>query len=322
MNIKLSARGLAAALFAMLLIGGFCGRASADTPVSACGTLSPAGNYFLTKNLSATGDCLVIGAKNVAIDLKGNTITGNGTGSGITDGGFARNFAIIANGKIRNFQRGVNLTGSEGVILSNLDSSKNTDEGIFISGCCNTLNSVTANNNSDAGIDIDSDDSSLTKIQANGNGGGGILITECCNLLDASTANKNTGIGVQINVDDSFVVSSKMQHNSGDGLEMDFDNGVIKTNTSNNGGDGMDFASTVNLVAESKSSGNAGAGIDFGGRWGIISGVHANKNAGGGVTMLCRGSTASLTAQHNSGSNLIQTVSSDGPCANVNLKAP
>jgi hypothetical protein len=37
--------------------------------------------------------------------------------------------------------------------------------------------------------------------------------------------------------------------------------------------------------------------------------------------MECRGSTASLTAQNNSSGNLTQTVV-DGPCANVDLKAP
>ena len=57
-------------------------------------------------------------------------------------------------------------------------------------------------------------------------------------------------------------------------------------------------------------------------RFGIFSGVQANKNGGGGVSMPCRGSTASLTATKNSGSNLIQSPATDGPCANVNLKAP
>src|SRR5260370_4736839 len=146
-NIKWSARELTAALLAMLLIGGLCGRARADVAVSACGTLStPATNYFLTQNLTATGNCLVIAADNVGIDLKGKTITGNGSGSGITDGGFAHPFAIIANGKIRNFKNGVDLVISGEAIVSNLDSSKNTGDGIFISECCNTLNSFTANN--------------------------------------------------------------------------------------------------------------------------------------------------------------------------------
>src|SRR5258708_29496292 len=82
MNIKASARRFTAALFAMLLIGGLCGSAGAQTAVSSCQTLSVPGNYFLTKNLAASGDCLVIAAPNVAIDLKGKMITGNGSNSG------------------------------------------------------------------------------------------------------------------------------------------------------------------------------------------------------------------------------------------------
>ena len=324
MNIKLSARGLTAALFTMLLIGGLCGRASAaaPTPITACGTLSSPGNYVLTGNLTASGDCLVIAADNVAIDLKGKTITGNGSGSGITDGDVDHPNAIITNGTIRNFDTGIDLEDSGGAIISNIDSSKNTGDGIFIDRCCNTLNAVTANNNGGTGIDIDSDDSSLSNIQANGNSDGGIFISSCCNTLVGSTVTNNTGIGVEMLGCCSFVIASKVQKNSGDGVEMtSCCNGVIKSATSKNGGDGMDLTNGDNMVTASKSSGNGAIGIEMNDRWGIFSGVQANKNGTDGVDMLCRGSTASLTAVHNKGTNLVQTVD-DGPCANVNLKAP
>jgi hypothetical protein len=322
MKIKLSARSLAAALFAMLLIGGFCGLAGAAQAVSSCQTLSAPGNYFLTQNLTATGDCLVIAASNVAIDLKGKTITGNGSNSGITDDGGDRDYAIIANGKIRGFDTGINLHSSGSAIISNINASNNGSQGVFISECCNTLDSVTANNNSGTGIVIGSDDSSLSNIQANNNGSGGIFISRCCNALISSTANNNNGVGAEIDSSDNFIVNSKLQKNSNDGVEMVDDNGVIKSNTSNNGGDGMDFSDTVNLVTATKSNGNGGTGIDMGSnRFGVLSGVQANKNGSDGVDMGCRGSTASLTAKNNSGTNLVQTVV-DGPCANVNLKAP
>ena len=327
MNIKLTARQFTTALFAILLIGGLCGhaRAAAPTPIAACGTLStPGGNYFLTGNLSAAGNCLVIAADNVGIDLKGKTITGNGTGSGITDLGASFSFQIIENGKIRNFVNGINLSNSGEAIISNLDSSHNTNDGIFIEECCNTLNSVTTDNNGGTGIDIDSDDSSLSNIQANGNASGGIFIASCCNTLVGSTVTKNTGIGVEMDGCCSFVIGSKIQKNSGDGIKLaSDDNGVIKSSSSANGGDGIDFpSSTDNMVTASKSNGNAGTGIDMVEKWGIFSGVQANKNGGGGVSMPCRGSTASLTAKNNSGSNLTQSPTTDGPCANVNLKAP
>ncbi len=322
MNIKYSAQRLTTALFAMLLIGGLCGRAHADTAISACGPLSSAGNYFLTGNLTATGDCLVIAADNVAIDMKKKTITGNGSGAAITDNGIRHNYAIIANGKIRNFDNGIDLSNSGLAIISNVDSSNNTGDGIYIDECCNTLNSVKANNNGGTGIFIDSDDSSLTKIQANSNGNDGIYIASCCNTLVGSTVSNNTGIGVEMLDCCSFVIASKVQKNSGDGIELaSDDNGVIKTTSAGNGGDGMDFPSSGdNMVTASKSTGNAGTGVDFADKWGIISGVQANKNATG-VSMECRGSTASLTAKGNSSSNLVQTVV-DGPCANVNLTAP
>ena len=64
----------------------------------------------------------MIAAANVAIDMKGKTITGNGTGAAITDNGIEYNFAIIANGKIRNFDDGIDLSHSGEAIISNVDS--------------------------------------------------------------------------------------------------------------------------------------------------------------------------------------------------------
>lgn len=323
MNIKFSARDLASATFAILLIAGLCADArAASTPVSSCGTLSPAGNYILTKNLTATGNCLVIAAANVAIDMNGKTITGNGTGSGITDDGSERDFSIITNGKIRDFATGINLANSGEGIISNVDSSVNTGEGVFIAQCCNTLDAVSANSNGDTGIVLASDDSSLSNIQANGNGGGGIAITRCCNTLVDSTVSNNTGAGMFFADGDNFVVGSKFQKNTGDGISTQGDdNGVTTSSTSHNGGDGMSL-SEDDMVAASKSNGNGGSGIDYGGsRFGDLSGVKANNNTTNGVNMDCRASTASLSAKNNGGGNVVQTVS-DGPCANVNLKAP
>jgi hypothetical protein len=324
MNIKLSAREIIAALFTILLIGGLGGRASADTAVSTCGTLSSPGNYFLTRNLTAAGDCLVIAADNVAIDMKGKTISGNGTGAAIFDGSIQHPFAIIRNGTIRNFGIGIDLDNSGLATISNVDSSKNVSHGIFIDRCCNTLDAITANGNGGTGILIASDDSSLSRILANGNGAGGILITSCCNTLVASTVSNNTGNGVDMDDCCSFVLSSNIQKNTGIGVKLSSDdNGVIRSNTSKNGGDGMEFPNSgENMIVASTSNKNGGAGVDLGARFGVISGVQANKNAADGVDMLCRGSTASLTAKKNKGANLVQTVTSDGPCANVNLNAP
>ena len=47
--------------------------------ISKCGTISKPGSYVLTRNLTAIGDCLVVAANFVTIDLGGWVITGNGT---------------------------------------------------------------------------------------------------------------------------------------------------------------------------------------------------------------------------------------------------
>ena len=161
---------------------------------------------------------------------------------------------------------GVNLPTSGSAIISNLNTSNNHRDGILIKECCNTLSSVTSNNNGGVGIQILSDDSNLTKVQANGNHAGGIVITSCCNTLVGSTVSKNTGVGVEMSDCCSFVVSSKIQKNSSVGVELaSDDNGVIKSTISGNGDDGIEFpSSSENMVTASKSTGNAGTGIDFG----------------------------------------------------------
>ena len=121
-----------AALGALALIIFAVSPSRADTGVSACGTLSAAGNYFLTRNLTSTGTCIVVGSEGVSLDMKGHTITGNGTGDGITDGGSAFKSMAIANGKIRNFSVGIGLDSSCCVVIRNVDSSKNTDTGVLI----------------------------------------------------------------------------------------------------------------------------------------------------------------------------------------------
>ena len=85
----------ALAAMAMLLAAS---TSRADTAVSACGTLPVAGNYFLTKNLTAAGTCIVIGDEGVSFDMRGHTITGDGSGDGISDGGGGFDSMAIANG--------------------------------------------------------------------------------------------------------------------------------------------------------------------------------------------------------------------------------
>ena len=210
-----------AALGALALIIFAVSPSRADTGVSSCGTLSAAGNYFLTKNLTSTGTCITVASEGVSLDMKGHTITGDGTGDGITDGGGAFESMAIANGKIRNFSVGIGLDNSCCVVIRNVDSSKNTDTGVLIGKCCGALDSVTANNNGSVGIMALDCCYSMNNIQANNNGaGGGIVATSCCTTIANSTVSNNGGTGVVADGCCSFLVASKVQQNKGDGADM------------------------------------------------------------------------------------------------------
>jgi hypothetical protein len=49
--------------------------------IKNCRTISQPGAYVVERSLSAAGDCLVLAASNVSIDLGGFTIIGNGSPS-------------------------------------------------------------------------------------------------------------------------------------------------------------------------------------------------------------------------------------------------
>src|SRR5215469_12931822 len=199
--------------------------AGASTSVSACGTLSVAGNYVLTKNLTSSGTCITITVEGVSLDMKKHSIKGNGTGDGISDGGHHLESMAIANGKLSNFSVGIDLSSSCCVVIKNVNSSNNTSTGIEVGRCCSTLDSVTTNNNGGDGIDAFQCCFTLNNIQSNGNHGIGIAATDgagsaCCTSVSNSTVTGNGGVGVAATNCCNFLVASKVKNNAGDGTDM------------------------------------------------------------------------------------------------------
>ena len=75
---------IALALGAMVLAPGAGAREEGPTEIERCQTISQPGSYVLVHNLTATGDCLLINADFVTVDLAGFAIIGSGTGTAIT----------------------------------------------------------------------------------------------------------------------------------------------------------------------------------------------------------------------------------------------
>ncbi|MDP3918444.1 MAG: right-handed parallel beta-helix repeat-containing protein [Nanoarchaeota archaeon] len=80
--------------------------------ISACQTLSSAGIYTLTQNITSNGTCFIIGANNIILNGGGYTIIGNISGYGITLDNTRSNITIQNFGSISNFSIGFfsNLT--------------------------------------------------------------------------------------------------------------------------------------------------------------------------------------------------------------------
>ena len=293
----------ALAALAMLLAAS---TSRADTAVSACGTLSSPGNYFLTQNLTSAGTCIVISSEGVSFDMRGHTITGDGTGDGITDGGSRFESMAIANGSIRNFNVGIGLDRSCCLVIRNVDSSKNTATGIIVGDCCGALDGVTTNNNGTMGILAAGCCYSLNNIQANNNGGGGgIVTTDCCTTVANSVASGNTGAGVFEDGCCSFLVSSTVKNSGGDGVDMnDCCNFVVGSTVSHSVGVGVSLIGSDNLITGTEVSHSGSDGIFMDSSDNQITSSKSTKNGGFGANVGCPGAIFKLTAKKNTSGSL------------------
>jgi len=112
------------------------GSGAAGQAISQCGSITEPGPYFLTSSLTAVGDCLIIQADNVTIDLRGYSLAGDGTGEGISDGAggasVARKNTEVRNGVITNFSQGIHFPTSFGITVEKMDVHDNVLFGITV----------------------------------------------------------------------------------------------------------------------------------------------------------------------------------------------
>jgi len=294
--------------------------ASAQTVLTACQPL-PTGNYALGKNITASGDCFTITGNNVAIDFKGHTLTGNGSGNGVTDGDVFFSNTVISNGTIANFANGINLADSGDATINHMNVSHNSGFGVTILRCCNTINSVKAEHNGSGGIFIDSCCNTVTGSQALNNGGEGIATNECCSIVNGSTASNNATHGISMGGGKNFAAGDTAHGNGGEGIAMDqSDNMLINSTVTNSGSTGVELDGIENFVVGSKSNDNVGTGFNLNDDNGDqITSSQANGNHGAGVSISCPGAVLLLSAKGNTLGNL---VTSGGTCTEIDNKTP
>jgi hypothetical protein len=221
----------------------------------------------------------------VTLDLQGHTITGNGTGNGITDGGFSDQAIVIVNGTIQNFGGAISVNFSHPVTITGMTVQKNVGSQTIALFSATVFGSK-IDDNAGIGIRINGDEpSAILYSEVSRNGGEGIVTLSGPTIVVNSEVSDNALTGIALSVVGGILTPG---------------NQVIETLAKGNGGNGIDLsAETGNSVIASTALGNAGTGI----------------------VLACPGVAVSNTARLNRSGNLLETPGSVA-CANVANTAP
>ena len=248
-------RALAGTGLAALLAIVWVGSAAAVIPLAACGVLSQTGEtYNVTADLHASGgDCLVVAANRITINLQGHSIIQNQPtpfGAGITDGGIARDVVVVRNGSVVGFVFGIELDSSTRTEVRNVTASGNTLDGISVGDISLVKDCEAVNNGLDAILGGDGirgkERVQVESCDASGNGANGIHVANRClvtrniateNFEDGiatggfctvsrNTANDNDDDGIDVGHDGEFdgsrslVTLNRADDNTDDGVKV------------------------------------------------------------------------------------------------------
>jgi hypothetical protein len=200
--------------FTIMLFGGLTAAATsvaaAPKAINSCQVISESGSYIVTKNLKAAGDCVIVTADNVTIDLDGYTLEGDGTGQGVGDADVARQNITVRNGTIRNFRVGVSLAKPGGPhsvrsVVERIRAVQNTFFGIR-SGQNSVVRDCIASDNGTSGMFVS----------------GGLIV--------GNIANDNASVGILALCPSNFVGN----YANGNGFSNIFTSGEGCTISNNN----------------------------------------------------------------------------------------
>jgi len=182
---------------------------AAPRVINACQTLTEPGSYVVNRNLQSSGDCLVVAADFVTIDLDGFVITGSGTGFGVGSPVLVERRSInVRNGVITGFDTGVYLEYASDVTVERVTASANANNGIVVGNY-----------------------SSVRASQAVTNGGTGIRVAIGGNV-NGNTVARNGLNGIST-VEGASVLNNVSRNNGRNGVVMDCP-GLFMGNTASN----------------------------------------------------------------------------------------
>src|SRR5262245_22050287 len=174
---------------------------AATVNLDKCTIITKSGTYKLTRDLTASGNCMVIQASDVRLDLGAHILTGNRTGKGVSAPAHAFDITTVAitvtNGSITNFGDGVQLGGTHGAVVTKLQVTSNVSAGIFV-GPGAFIDHNTVSENGDSGIFAGAG-STITRNESRNNGANFTLDGIAAgwgSVITGNTVSGNDGDGI------------------------------------------------------------------------------------------------------------------------------
>lgn len=229
-------------LFSTILLAGVLGvfvmeTAAKDkkpkaTAVTCGSTISAPGNYFLSGNCAGAG--ITITASKVTLDLKRHTMTGLGSGDGISASNVSR-VNIIGPGTITNFEEGVIFIQIRNCLVENVTVIGNLSGITFGDSSGSRIRKNRANDNADQGISLfGSTDNEIEENEANRNGDGIFLKGSSGNGIGENEANNNGSNGILLDDSNDNEVEENETNGNQSGIALASSNrNEIKENEAN-----------------------------------------------------------------------------------------
>src|SRR5688572_19293578 len=203
---------------------------AAPRVLNNCTTLNEPGAYVVGRNLAATGDCFVIAADFVNVDLDGFVISGNGTGSAFVEQlAVGRRGLGVRNGVVTGFANGVFMLNSSGMVIDRMHFTNNGTIGIRAGNMVTVSSSMFFNNG--AGISLDQR-AAVTGNTVNDNAGGGIS-AGLGSTVTGNAVGRNAGNGISLAAG-GLVANTVSRNNANHGVMMDCPGTVVSSTVSNN----------------------------------------------------------------------------------------
>lgn len=243
-------------------LSGVSTTAAEPTEVDRCMPLTESGEYVLTDDLDAAGDCLTLGP-GVTLDGNGHTLSGDGTGIGLSFDLGRDESAVVRNLRITNFGAATSVSSPGGEIT--LDDVSVTDNVVGIRGGPKGRIAISDSVISDNDVGVGPGEGtrlSITETTLSGNSESAVS-TDLGHYMELrrSTVRDN---GTGIDTGEGTFVDNTIADNDGFGLRLiglvgptDLGSATIVGNDiRNNGGPGIEFTSSGGTVRGNAIVGN------------------------------------------------------------------